>query len=372
MQGISLQSLQKGKLLSYWDQLSVKFDVPPLNVRTNFFRLLAVSQTVWLWLRESLIGLEKSETHRVMKMVINDMIVQLSAGKNLWAAMSSHTDVFAITEVELVKAAQTMGNMPEVLREIANEMENYQKITAKIKWSLMYPAALMVFTVVAVVILLVKVVPTIVSLFPSQDALPDITKLTLWLSDFVQQRWYAIFGGLFGGIIGYQVLYKYVLAFKIAIDGLMLKVPIIAEAIKTFYMYRFSKLLGDFLHAGVDPIRALEQMAKIFQNFFYYKKAEDIKNDLSAGFTFADSIEWSDLFDPILVQIIVVGESTGNLWEILQTMANFYKEQLMQKIAAVMGLIEPILMASIAVVIWWIVASIFLPLADLVNVIGAW
>lgn len=366
---LSLQGIHSGPILSYRDKISAKFSVPSLEVRTNFFRLLAVSQSVGLGLRESLIGIGKSETDSVMKMVIEDMIAQLSSGKNLGDAMESHPYVFEVTEVELVRAAQTMGNMPEVLKEVANQMENYQKIRSKIKWSLMYPATLIVFTIIAVIILLTKVVPTIVSLFPSQESLPEITKMTLWLSDFVQHRWYVIFWSLASIIIAYNVLYSVFLPFKIFIDGLYLKLPAVKDAVKTFYMYRFSKLLGDFLHAWVDPIKSLSQMAKIFQNFLYQKKAEDIKNDLVAGFTFADSIEWSALFDPILVQIIIVGESTGNLWEILQVMAEFYKEQLMQKIATAMWLIEPILMAFIAIIVWGIVASIFLPLADLVNVI---
>lgn len=345
-------------------------NVPPMAVRTNFFRLLAVSQSVWLGLRESLMGIGKSEQNKVMKMVIEDMIAQVSSGKNLWDTMGKHPSIFEVTQTELVKAAQTMGNMPEVLREVSNEMENYQKIQAKIKWALMYPATLMAFTIAAVVVLLIKVVPTIVSLFPSPEQLPGITKLTLSISDFVQTRWLVLFLSIFGAIVTYNALYALFLPFKIFIDWFFLKVPVLKDAIKTFYMYRFSKLLGDFLHAGVNPISALDQMAKILPNFFYHTKIIDIKNDLSAWFTFADSIEWSDLFDPILVQIIVVGESTGNLWEILQTMSSFYRDQLMEKISTLMWFIEPVLMWFIAVVIGWIVASIFLPLADLVNVIG--
>ncbi len=355
--------------LSYFDQLSIKFSKPPLAVRTNFFRLLAVSQSVGLGLRESLSSISSSENNPTMKMVIEDMIAQVSAGRNLGIVMESHANIFDITEIELIKAAQAMGNMPDVLKEIANEMENYQAITSKIKWSLMYPAALMVFTVIAVVILLTKVVPTIVSLFPDPSKLPDITKRTLASSSFIQERRYVILIFFVSVISWYNILYAFFSPFKVFLDGMMLKIPVIKEAVKSFYMYRFSKLLGDFLKAGVDPIKSLDQMSKIFQNYYYQKKVTDIKNDLTAWFTFADAIEWSTLFDPILVQIIVVGEATGNLSQILQTMAWFYKEQLMTKIATVMGLIEPILMAFIAIIIGWIVASIFLPLADLVNVI---
>lgn len=356
-------------IMSWLEKLAASINTPPLGVKTNFFRLLAVWQKVWLWLRESLVSLYKSEHNSVMKNILDDMISQVNQWVNLADAMSKHNNLFLTTETELVRAAQWMGNMPETLQEISNELENYSKIKSKIKWALMYPITLLLFAAVATAILLIKVIPTIVELFPDKDKLPEITKITLAFSDFMIEWWYVLFLLIGGSIIAYQILYKYFLPFKMFIDGLLLKIPVLSDAIKTFYMYRFSKLLWDFLHAWVNQIDSMTQIANIFDNFFYKKKAEDIKADLSAWFTFVDTIEWSDLFDPILVQIIVVWEQTGNLGEILNTMSVFYKEQLMQKISTVMSFIEPILMWFIAVIIGSIVSSIFLPLADLVNVI---
>lgn len=356
-------------IMWWWEKFSASFNTPPLWIKTNFFRLLAVGQKVWLWLRESLVSLSKSEHNSVMKSIINDMISQVNQGTNLADAMKKHDHLFLTTETELVRAAQGMGNMPETLEEISNELENYSKIKSKIKGALMYPITLLIFAAIATAILLIKVIPTIVELFPDKDKLPEITKITLAFSAFMIERWYVLLLAISGTITLYGILYRYFLPFKMFIDGLMLKIPVIWDAIKTFYMYRFSKLLWDFLHAWVNQIDAMTQITNIFDNFFYKKKASDIRNDLNAWFAFADTIEWSELFDPILVQIIIVGEQTGNLWEILNTMSGFYKEQLMQKISTVMGFIEPILMGIIAVIIWSIVSSIFLPLADLVNVI---
>ena len=110
-------------------------------------------------------------------------------------------------------------------------------------------------------------------------------------------------------------------------------------------------------------------MGNTFTNFFYKKKVLEIKENLNAGFSFAESMEWSSLFDPILVQIVHVGEDTGNITEVLKKMADFYRDMLQTKIDILMSLIEPLLMALIAVVIWVIVGSIFLPMAELVNVI---
>ncbi len=341
-----------------------------MPVKTNFFRLLAVGQKVGLWLRESLISIESSEHNKVMKAIILDMIEHVSQGDPLSKAMEQHSYFFSSTEIELIKAAQGMGNLPDTLEGIALELENFATIVKKIKGALTYPITLLTFTVLAVVILMIKVIPTIVSLFPSKEALPQITRIVLDISDFMIARWWVLLISIVSIISGYRLLYKYFLPFKILIDGIILKIPVVGSAFKTFYMYRFAKLLWDFMFAGVDQISAMTQIARIFDNFFYKKKAEDIKADLNAWFTFSDTIEGSGLFDPILIQIIVVGEKTGNLWEILQTMSWFYKEQLMTKIGNVMAFIEPILLGFMATIIWSIVASIFLPMTDMVNQIS--
>jgi type IV pilus assembly protein PilC len=192
----------------------------------------------------------------------------------------------------------------------------------------------------------------------------------LAVSAWLEKRWALFFASIGWIVITYNLMYTYFLPRKILVDSTMVGNHPIWNVVKTLYMFKFSKILGDFLKAWVDPIKSLEQMAKIFENYMYKKKTQDIKNDLAAWFTFAEAIEESPLFDPILTQIIIVWEQTGNLWEILVTMAGFYKDDLMQKIDTAMWFIEPILMVMVAWVIGCIVASIFLPLADLVNVIG--
>lgn len=131
----------------------------------------------------------------------------------------------------------------------------------------------------------------------------------------------------------------------------MISIPIVSSTTKTFYMYRFSKLLGQFFSAGVSPVISMKLISEIFQNFHYKKKTMQINKDLVSGFSFSDSMEGSDLFDPILVQIIHVGEDTGNTGEVMETMANFYRNSLYNRIDTLMSLIEPLLMALVAVLV---------------------
>lgn len=350
-------------------KLQFYLNKPTVKNKTVFFRLLAVAQKAGLWLREALVSIYDSEQNYGMKMVIRDILEDINQWMPFAKAMEWYKWFFGWDEIELIRASETIGNMPDALTNIAAELENYQKIVGKVKGAMTYPIVLLTFAIWAVVVLLIKVVPTFVWLFAWHE-LPAITQYMLVASDFMKQYWRVIGVVLWSIIVWFQLLYKYFLPFAILIDTAILRIPVLRNVIKTFYLYRFSKLLADFYKAWVNPVVALEQISAIFSNYLYKKKAMDIRTDLEAWFGFADSMSWSFLFDPILVQIVLVWERTGNIDEVLLKMAAFYDGALENQIKALMALIEPMLMAFIAVLIWWIVASIFLPMADLVNTIN--
>lgn len=361
--------MEVSKLWFFEKFIIKKFFAPKLKQKTNFFRLLALAQRSWLGLRDALFSIKNSETNKGLIMIIQDLIDQLTQWATMSQAMDNHNYFFWEEEIALVQSAETMGNLPEILDEIAIELENNQKINGKIKKAMAYPIVLIIFAFIAVTILLIYVIPTIVTMFPDQQSLPSLTKFMMGVSGFLQKTRYIITIVVIWIILLYRFMYKYVLAFKIFIDKIMITMPAVSWVVKTYYMYRFSKLLSQLYSAWVSPILSLKLMGNTFTNFFYRKKVLEIKENLNAGFSFAESMEWSSLFDPILVQIVHVGEDTGNITEVLKKMGDFYRDLLQTKIDILMSLIEPLLMAFIAVIIGIIVGSIFLPMADLVNVI---
>ena len=361
--------MEVSKLWFFEKFIIKKFFAPKLKQKTNFFRLLAVAQRAGLGLRDALYSIRNSENNKWLIMIIQDLIDQLTQWYTLSQSMENHDYFFKEEEIALVRSAESMGNLPEILDEIAIELENSERINGKNKKAMAYPIVLVIFAIVAVTILLIYVIPTIVGMFPDQQSLPSLTKFMMGASGFLQRTRYLIALIIIGAVLLYRFLYKYVLAFKVFIDKLMITVPAISGVVKTYYMYRFSKLLSQLYSAWVSPILSLKLMGNTFTNFFYRKKAIEIKENLNAGFSFAESMEWSSLFDPILVQIIHVGEDTGNITKVLKKMADFYRDMLQTKIDILMDLIQPLLMAVIAVVIGIIVGSIFLPMAELVNVI---
>lgn len=349
----------------FFEKIMVKANMPQLEQKVSFFRLFAMTQSAWLGVRESLASIHWSESHPGMRRILEDLIEKINQWSGLSDALENHDYFFEISEIELIRSSEQMWNMQETLKNMAKELENFQKIKSKIKSAMTYPVMVLIFAWFAVVILLIKVLPVIIGMFPSMDKLPWITVFMMDASDFLKAQWYMVIFYIFTFIFTWKLLYARFLPFKILIDKVSIKMPIIWPLVFAFYHYRFSKLLWDFYEAWVSPNDALNQMANIFPNYHYKKKMQDVRKDIEWWLGFTDSLEWSWLFAMILIQIIWIWEKTGNIWWVLIQMADFYRDEMETTIEWLMKTIEPLLMAFIAVIIWGIVAAVFLPMAEL-------
>lgn len=343
---------------------------PSLDSKANFFRLLAVSQKAGLWVRDSLKSLQQWEKDKWLLMIITDMIEKLTEWASLAEAMEKHDYFFHSDEIELVRSTEVTGNMVQTLEEIAVQLESSQEITAKVKKAAIMPVLLIFGTIAAVIVLLILVFPTIIDMYSSVDSLPGLTQFYLNLSDWMKVNWKYLVIWVAGVVIWYKLLYNHVLLFKIAIDKLLLMIPVVKDVVKLFYISRFTSLLAQFYEAWVSPVISFKLLASIFDNFHYKRKMVELRNSINAWFSIYDSMEWSDLFEPILIQIINVWENTWALPSVLKRIAPFYESQLKNKIDALVSTMEPLLMAMVAGVIGSLLWAIYLPMADMVNQIG--
>ena len=352
------------------DALMVEINKPSLNEKANFFRLMAVSQKAGLWVRDSLKSLQQWEKNKWLSLIINDLIDKLTEWASLAEAMEAQSYFFKSDEIELIRSTEITGNMVQTLEEIADSLESSQEINAKVKKASMYPIMMIGLTIIAVIILLIKVFPSIIDMYWDPEQLPWITKFMLRTSDYLQANWYKLLIGAIGVIVAYNVAYSRWLLFKIWIDKLLLLIPVVKDVVKLFYMSRFTSLLSQFYEAWVSPVISFKLLASIFDNFHYKRKMVEIRNSINAWFSIYDSMEGTDLFDPILVQIINVWENTWALPTVLKRISPFYASTLKNNIDALMAVLEPLIMAFIAGIVWVLLGSIYLPMADMVNQIN--
>ena len=349
------------------DRIVIDINKPSLKEKANFFRLLSVSQKAWLWVRDSLKSLQEWEKNKWMLLIISNMMNKLTEWASLAEAMEGESYFFKSDEIELMRSTEITGNMSQILEEIADNLERSQEIESKVKKAAMYPIMMIWLTIIAVIVLLVKVFPTIIDMYWDPEQLPWITRFFLSASDYLQVGWYKILVWFVAVVVVYNVLYSNWLVFKMWMDKLLLKLPIVQNVVKLFYMSRFTLLLAQFYDAWVSPIISFKLLAGIFDNFHYKRKMIEIRNSIKAWFSIYDSLEWSELFDPVLIQIINVWENTWALPTVLNRISPFYANSLKNNIDALMAFLEPLMMAFIACIVWSLLWAIYLPMADMVN-----
>jgi len=357
---------RREKKANTFDAIIQQFDKPQLEQKVNFFRLLSVAQNAWLGIRESVISIGKSETHKGFKEMLDGMVITLTEWWSLADALEEYDYFFAADEIELVRSAQVTGNMAQVVWQLSEELERNQEVNQKISKAMTYPIMILVLAVLAVIVILVKVMPPMLEMYDGME-LPWITVFMLDLSNFFQNYWLHLLIWIISVITAYKLAYSKVLLFKVFIDTILVKSPVIWDVIKTYYMYKFANLLSQFYEAWVSPVVSLRLLSNIFDNFNYKKKMMDVRSDLESWFTLYESLVSSTLFDPILVQIINVWENTWSLTSVLSKISNFYRGRFQNAIDIAMWFIEPILMMFVAGIVWLIVASIFLPMADMIG-----
>ena len=355
------------KLQDKIDNAMIELNKPNLASKANFFRLMAVSQKAGLWVRDSLKSLQQWQKSNWMLLIIDDMIDKLTEWASLAEAMETQSYFFNSDEIELVRSTEITGNMTQTLEQIATDLEESQEINSKVKKASTYPAMMIWLTIIAASVLLMKVFPTIIEMYWVPEELPGITKFFLKVSDFLQESWYKLLIWVIAVFVAYSIAYSKWLLFKIWVDKLLLKTPIVQNVVKLFYMSRFTSLLAQFYEAWVSPVISFKLLAWIFDNFHYKRKMVEIKNSINAWFSIYDSLEWTELFDPILIQIINVWENTWSLPSVLNRISPFYATTLKNNIDALMAVLEPFLMCFIAWVIGSLLWAIYLPMADMVN-----
>lgn len=360
---------EQEKKKSFFETIEAKMNKPWLKNKTNFYRLFSVSQKAWLGMIDALNALLDSEEHKWMKVILEDLIDQLVQWTELADAMERHTYFFGQDEIELVRSSQLAWNLVDTLNDIADNLEQSNEISWKLKKALMYPLILLWWSILAALYIDMKVLPNIVTLFPNADDIPKITDVLMKVAEWLQAWWLFLALGVIIAVVAFIYSYRKVLPFKIAIDNFMVTAPIISPVIKWNYQYKFAKQLSQFYSAWMSPVVSLQLIWNIFSNYQYKKKVMEIKKDLEAWFSIFEWMEWSKLFDSILIQIIHVWESTWTTKSVLAKISDFYKTQLETRIDIMMTAIEPILMVFIAWIIGSLVAAIMLPMANVVNTI---
>lgn len=303
--------------------------------------------------------------HPKLKEVIREIQEDIETGSSLSDAMSRHPKVFPELYCQLVRAGETGGVLNTVLNQLAAHYDKQEEINGKVKSALYYPITILVIAVFVVIFLVVKIVPTFVGMFNSFGAaLPLPTRILLGASDFLQTYWWALLLGI-GGLLAIFYSYRQTPSGELQLDKLILKIPVIGNMMQKVILSRFSSTLAILLGSGVDLISSLNIVEDVVGNKVYANALVEARGQVREGVSFSRLLANMPIFPSILVQMVKIGEESGNLEMMLNKVSNFYDREVGNAVEASISLIEPLMIVFLAGVVGFIVISIVLPMFEM-------
>lgn len=319
---------------------------------------------------QSLDILRSRLSNPVFKSVLDDVYEKVRGGTALSDAFAAHGDLFPPIYTASLMAGERAGNLDAVLRRFVSYSKTIDTVRSKTISAMIYPVILVALAVVLVGIIVVKVVPTFAEFYGSFNAqLPLSTRMIVALSDFIRAQYFLILLAIGGGAAAFYSWIKQP-GRGAEFDRLMLKLPIVGGSIHKFTTSQLARTLATLLQGGIPLVNALEIAARGSGNRHMAKELEVVVVKVREGQGFANTLLERRIVPDVAIKMIEVGESTGALTEMLNSLADFYDEEIETEVARFVTLIEPAMLVFMGVVIAGIVLALYLPLFELTSVMG--
>jgi type IV pilus assembly protein PilC len=312
---------------------------------------------------------QQTESKPLIKALL-DVELELLEGNPLSKAAAKHPRIFSPLFINMIKAGEIGGNLDETLERLATHFEKQHHTKQKITSALAYPLAVGFIAIVAVIFLLVKVVPTFVSMFQDFGAeLPAITQFVLGASVWMQSFWWliillgiAVFVGIF--MIRKNKDSRYYL------DYFILRIPIFGKLLQKSFLARLTRTMSSLFASSVPVLQAISIVENVVGNEIYAKALRESRRSLEKGSSLSEPLKKHWAFPPLITQMISIGEKTGSLDEMLGKVADFYEKEVDTSTDQLKSLIEPLMIVILAGLVGTIVAAIMVPMFDIFNQIG--
>jgi type IV pilus assembly protein PilC len=332
-----------------------------------YSRQLSVLIDAELPLIQSLSILEEQQKNKYFKTVIRTIKEDVEAGSTLNQAKRKHPKVFDDLYCNLVASGEQSGSLDVMLRRLAEYIERTVKLRGQVRQAMIYPVAILMFAVLVSIFLLWKVIPVFASIFRDLGAdLPLLTAVIIKLSNFVQKNILFVFLGLIGIILAFRY-YRNTTQGRWTTDRLMLKIPLFGSLLYKVAMTRVTRTLSTLISGGVPMLEALKITSSTAGNVLIEKEILDARKLVSEGKTMNEAFRESGRFPLMMLQMINVGEATGTLDEMLSKLASFYDEEVEASVAALLSVMEPIMLIFVGGIVGSLVVSMYLPIFSLIS-----
>lgn len=302
--------------------------------------------------------------------IIGQIRSDVEGGSTFSAALGKHPRCFDTLFVNLVKAGEAGGILDKILNRLAGYLEKSEELKAKVKGALTYPIVVLSIAFLVVLALVMFVLPQFKSIFASMNVeLPAVTKMLLAFSDTMQEWWIVIIPGLALVPVSVVSFFRSTQGQRV-FDTNILRVPALGLMMRKVAVARFTRTLGTMISSGVPILQALEVTAATAGNVVIKEAVDKTRSSIREGESIAEPLRNSGVFPPMVVQMISVGEETGELDKMLMKIAEFYDSEVDVAVKSLTSIIEPVVIVFMGLVIGGIVLAVFMPMLKLVNNVG--
>lgn len=320
-------------------------------------------------LNRSLDSLCKQTSSKKLRKNLLNISESVKKGTELSKSMENQGSAFPYLLKRTVQAGEMSGQMAEIIEKMAVHYEKDMKLRRKIRGAMMYPIILAFIVVAAVAILLTQVMPNFVKMFEGADReLPALTRFVMSLSNLLVHNWIWILLVLFAVIFSIRVALKQK-EIRISWDRIKLKLPLIGPNVGKIATARFTRTLSTMLYSGIPMIQALRAAGETTGNKFVESKIEETVEGIEKGMGMTAQLAATNIFPPMMLSMIGIGEESGRLDEMLEKTAEYYDEEMEAALEALVTMLEPLLIVIMGVVIGTIVVAMYLPMFDVINTI---
>ncbi len=302
--------------------------------------------------------------------LLNDIRTDVETGTSLNAAFRKFPMHFDNLYCNLVEAGEAAGILDQLLDRLAVYMEKTEAIKSKIKSALMYPMSVVVVAFVVVAVIMIFVIPAFKQTFSSFGAdLPAPTLFVMAISEFFVAYWWLIFGTIGGGIYFFLQAWKRNEKVQMAMDRLLLKLPIFGVLVEKSVIARWTRTLSTMFAAGVPLVEALDSVGGASGNHVFQTATEAIQREVSSGTSLTAAMSNANIFPSMVLQMCAIGEESGSIDHMLGKAADFYESEVDDMVAGLSSLMEPIIIVFLGGLIGGIVVSMYLPIFKLGQVV---
>ncbi len=334
---------------------------------SRFTRQFAVMIEAGLPLVQCLDILSEQSENPVLASTIGKVRDTVASGTTLAAALAKHKKIFNELYVNMIEAGEIGGALESILRRLADYQEKADRLARKVKGALIYPAMMLVMTIGMTFVMLTFIIPIFADMFNELGGtLPAPTRFVMSISNVLVSNLVFIIIGV-AALIGAYVFFNSRKASRYYIDMAKLQMPMIGSLLRKTAVARFCRTLGTLLRSGVNLIDALNITAKTAGNLVLTRAIHKSMVSISEGETITAPLGESKVFPTMVIQMIGVGEKTGNMDEMLEKIAEFYDEEVDAAVSSLTAMIEPVVIVVMGTVIGGMLIAMYLPMFDIIG-----